>query len=336
MKKISGLLTVVLSLVMIFTLIACAQGGNNTTEPQGAEGRTIGFGLIWRNDQWWKDLEAAADAKAAELGFTLLKHDANLDAQKQVGQLEAMVAQGVDGIMFAPADGNATSAIVADAKEKDIPVITLETILEDPSNITTQFIFDPEGLGYQVGKYAAEFLNENYGGVGKYVVITDPTNNVIFPKGEGFHRAMKEFAPNAEMLTDIDGKSQRETAASATENLLTAHREDLHVFFGAQTEMGIGIAGVLDAQNVDPDQYFVGCEGWWDEEFYDYLVNKGLITAIAITPGVPLGVGALELFADFYNNGTPFPPVVEVDAVIVSTQNVSEHLDEWHRYLAAE
>ena len=315
---------------------AGASGSDGAAAAQASDGlKRIGFGLIWRNDQWWKDLEGAAFAKADTLGFELLAQDANLDAQKQVGQLESFVAQSVDGIFYAPADANATTEVVASAAAKGIPVITLESTIDDNSNLATEIVFDLEQIGYDLGKLAADFMNEKYDGVGKYVVLTDPTNTAIYPLGDGFHAAMKEFCPTAEMLTDVDAKAQRELAATATENLLTAHN-DLYVFFGAQTEMGMGISGVIDAKNLDPEKYFVSSEGWWDGEFYNAMVEKNIMKAMGIKPSVPLGEISLDLFADYFNNGTPFPPRVEVESVIVTTDNVDQHLDEWNRYMESE
>jgi len=308
-------------------------GGAAVQDSDGA--KRIGFGLIWRNDQWWKDLEAAAFALAAEFNFELLAQDANLDAQKQVGQLEAFVAQGVDGIFYAPADANATTDIVAIAASKGIPVITLESTIDDTSNLATEMIFDLDFMGYEIGVMAAEFVNEKYGGEGKWVVLTDPTNTAIYPIGDGFIRAMQEYCPTAEQLTTVDAKAQRELAATKTEDLLTAHK-DLYVIFAAQTEMGIGVAGVIDAKNLDPESIYVGSEGWWDGEFYSYLIDQKIINALAIKPSIPLGEIPLQLFNDYFTNGTPFPPVVELETDIVTQDNVSEYLDLWHRFMESE
>jgi ABC-type sugar transport system substrate-binding protein len=312
---------------------ATTSDGGQVQESDGT--KKIGFGLIWRNDQWWKDLEARAFELAAELNFELLAQDANLDAQKQVGQLEAFVAQSVDAIFFAPADANASTDIVAQAAAKGIPVITIEGTIDDNSNLATEVIFDLEQIGYDLGALAAEWMNDVHGGAGKYVVFNDPTNTAIYPQATGFHKAMKELCPTAEMLTDVDAKAQRELATSAAENLLTAHN-DLYVFFGAQTEMGIGIAGVIDAKNLDAEKYYVSSEGWWDTEFFTYMVEKKIMKSMGVKPSVPLGEISLNLFNDYFTNGTPFPPVVGVDAVIVTTDNYQEHLDEWNKYIASE
>lgn len=288
----------------------------------------VGFGLYYRNDQWWKDLEAASNAKAQELGIDLLVQDGSADANKQVGQIEAFVTQGVDAIMFAPIDGNASTAAVAEAKKKGIAVVTLESTLDDPSNVSTQLIFDQNQAGYDVGKEAADFMNRVHGGKGKYVVITDPSNNVVLPKGDAFAKAMRELCPTAERLTDVNAKCAREPAATAIENLLAAHK-DLYVMFGANTDMGLGIVATLDSKALPSDEYFVGMEGWWSREYYDALVNKKYVKAMCITPGVPLGTTALQLISDNLNKGTAYPPVLEVQAVIVTQANAAQYDQEF-------
>ncbi len=283
----------------------------------------VGFGLYFRNDQWWKDLEAESVKKAKELGIELLVQDGNQDANKQAGQIESFVAQGVDAIMFAPIDGSASTQAVAAAKAKGIAVITLETTLEDTSGITSQLVFDQVQAGYEIGKLAAQFMNDVHGGVGKYVCLTDPTNNVVIPKVEGFAKAMSEFCPTAERIEDVDGKNQRDPSATATENLLVAHN-DLYVIFGGQTDMGLAACGVLDAKGLDASQYFVGAEGWGDEA-YEALTVKKYMKAVCITPGVPLGVTALEAIFANITEGTPYQAIIPVPADIVTAENAKEY-----------
>ena len=351
MRKKTRNLIVILVLVVMSVLIATAcnatqdptappsepatSGDEGAATTDSVVGKKLGFGLIWRNDQWWKDLEAATFELADELGFEVLAQDANLDAQKQVGQLEAFVAQGVDGIFYAPADANATTEVVASAAAKGIPVITLESTIDDNSNLATEIIFDLEQIGYELGKLAAEFMNDKYDGQGKYVVITDKVNTAVYPVGDGFHVAMQEFCPTAEMLTDVDAKSQRELAATSTENLLTAH-DDLYVMFASQTEMGMGIAGVVDAKGLNAADYWVGSEGWWDGEFYSALIDKQIIKAMGIKPSIPLGTTSLNLFYDFFTQGTPFPPLIEIESIIITTENYEDHLEEWNHYMDNE
>jgi len=306
-----------------------AQASSTTTQASATKAKPkVGFGLYYRNDQWWKDLEAASNAKAQELGLDLLVQDGSADANKQTSQIEAFVTQGVDAIMFAPIDGNASTAAVAEAKKKGIPVITLESTLDDPSNVTTQLIFDQYQAGYAVGKEAADFMNKVHGGKGRYVVITDPSNNVVLPKGEAFAKAMKELCPTAERLTDVNAKCAREPAATAMENLLAAYK-DLYVMFGANTDMGLGIVATLDSKALDPSQYFVGMEGWWSGEYYDAMMTKKYVKAMCITPGVPLGTTALQLISDNIKNGTPYPDKQQVPAVIVTQANEAQFDQEF-------
>src|SRR4030042_3878760 len=66
------------------------------------EAPLVGFGMYFYQDQWWKDMKSAAEATAAKVGITLNVADADGDAAKQVGQLEAWIGMGVKGIIYAP------------------------------------------------------------------------------------------------------------------------------------------------------------------------------------------------------------------------------------------
>ena len=134
---------------------------------------------------------------------------------------------------------------------------------------------------------------------------------------------MEELCPTAERVEDVNGKTQREPSATATENLLVAHK-DLYVIFGGQTDMALGAVGVLDAKALDASQYFVGGEGWGDEA-YEALMGKGYMKAVCITPGVPLGVNALQAVADHISNSKEYEPVIKVPADIVTAENAKEY-----------
>jgi len=338
-KKLFNLFAMLLAVVVATTLFV---GCNATQSPidekapdRGAQSPAVeestgadtaikvGFGLYFRNDEWWKDLETESVKEAKELGIELLVQDGSADANKQAGQIEAFVAQGVDAIMFAPIDGSASTQAVADAKAKGIAVITLETTLNDTSAVTSQLVFDPELAGYEVGKLAAEFMNEVHGGKGKYVCLTDPANNVVLPKSVGFAKAMNEFCPTAERIKDLDGKCQRDLASTATENVLLAH-DDLYVIFGAQTDMGLAACGVMEAKGLDASQYFVGAEGWGDEA-YIALTKQKYMKAVCITPGVPLGIAALNAIYANKVQGVPYEAVVLVPADIVTADNADQY-----------
>src|SRR4030043_2002941 len=122
-------LFVVIALVASIGITSCKEKVVAKANPP-----LVGFGMYFYQDQWWKDMKSAAEATAAKVGVTLNVADADGDAAKQVGQLESFIGMGVKGIIYAPVEPEASQSVVAEAKPKGIPVINMESAINDRTN----------------------------------------------------------------------------------------------------------------------------------------------------------------------------------------------------------
>ena len=219
-------LFVVIALVASLGITSCKEKVVAKAEPP-----LVGFGMYFYQDQWWKDMKSAAEAKAAEVGIVLNVADGNGDAAKQVGQLEAFIGMGAKGIIYAPIEPEASQSVVAEAKQKGIPVINIESAINDRTNISCWVQLDQFDGGYQLGKLAGKFINDNYGGTGKALLLVDYSNSVLEDRLKGFKKGLAEVAPKSVIADEQDAACERATAMSVTENVLIAN-PDIAVIFG--------------------------------------------------------------------------------------------------------
>ena len=119
MKKVFVLILV---LVMAVGMFGCGGG----EEPAVDEGATIGLVVSTLNNPFFVDLRDGAQAKADELGATLIVFDSQDDAATEMSNVEDLITQGVDLIMINPTDSDAVGNAVTAANEAGIPVITLD------------------------------------------------------------------------------------------------------------------------------------------------------------------------------------------------------------------
>jgi ribose transport system substrate-binding protein len=121
----------VLSLVLVVALglIAAACGGGSKAKT----GLVIGFtNPIASNDQL-HTLQEAIIARAQALGDKVIALDDNLDVNKQVSDIDQLVAQGVDAIIVFPLDPNAIKPAVQRAEAAGIKTIGINLTLGDTS-----------------------------------------------------------------------------------------------------------------------------------------------------------------------------------------------------------
>jgi ribose transport system substrate-binding protein len=316
------------NLMLIFVAIAVfslvASFGMSGSKEKTSEMPLVGFGMYFYQDQWWKDMKTAAEATAAEVGVKLNVADADGDAAKQVAQLEAFIGMGVDGIIYAPVEPEASQSVVAEAKEKGITVINIESALNDRSNIDCWVQLDQYGFGTLLAGEAAKFIDEHHGGKGKAFLLVDLSNSVLKDRVQGFKDAFAELSPNSVIIDEQDAACERAMALDTTLQVLTAH-PDIAVIFGGNTEMGMGAANALETIGADPEKVAVYTEGW-GAEFRDALVKQGAyMKAYATGPSVPIAEKSVTIMADHLLNGTSLNEIETVEMVLITKDNIDEY-----------
>jgi len=321
-------LMLILVAIAAISLIASFSVSSSKTAASGGEEKKaekplIGFGMYFYQDQWWKDMKTAALETADKMGVRLNVADADGDAAKQVGQLEAFIGMGVDGIIYAPVEPEASQSVVAEAKKKGIPVINIESALNDRTNIDCWVQLDQYGFGTMLAQEAAKFIDKNYGGKGKAFLLVDYSNSVLRDRVQGFKDAFAELSPKSVIVDEQDAHCERAFALDTTLQVLTAH-PDIAVIFGGNTEMGMGAANALATIGANPAKVAVYTEGW-GAEFYDALVNEpAYMKAYATGPSVPIAVKSVTIMADYLLNGTPLNEIETVEMQLITKDNIDE------------
>jgi len=286
--------------------------------------KQVALGMYFRRDEWWQDLESTAKETAEENGLEFFVADADGDSARQLQQIETFVSQGVGAIVYAPVDVSATTDIVAEANDKGIAVICIELCLEDLTNIDAWVQFDQVKAGYDLAVLAGTFLNENYGGEGKVAVLWEPGNQVHQLRYEGWKAGLAETAPNAVLVAEQDGKSNRDISFSIAENILTAN-PDTVIWYPMVEEMAFGVIAALDGAGIDPATVAVYTEGWGQETLDNMAGAKPYLKGAVITPSTILARASVQAAADFLNNGTPFTFEMNLGSDLVTTENAVEY-----------
>ena len=204
MKKV---LAFVLSMAMVFALVAC--GGNNSTTnngttgnnastndgttDDGASGEGMNISVLYYNysDAFISNVRNEMDAKWAEMGITANNQDGQTNAGTQLDQVNTAIANGAQALVVNAVEASAdetTQAIVDAAKNANIPVIFFNREVSDAVvNSYEQAAFvgtDPAEAGHMQGELIGNYLIENYDavdlngdGVISYVMFKGQENN---------------------------------------------------------------------------------------------------------------------------------------------------------------
>lgn len=239
MKKVCVFLLV---LILAFGMIAC--GGAAEEEPAAEEGATIGLVLSTLNNPFFVDLRDGAQAKADELGATLVVFDSQDDSATEMSNVEDLITQGVDLIMINPTDSDAVGNAVAAANAAGIPVVTL-----DRSANAGEVVAHIASDNVAGGKMAGEFIVEQLGGAGKVVELEGiPGASAARDRGEGFNVAIAES--DIEVVAKQTANFDRAEGLSVMENILQAQPE-INAVFAHNDEMALGALEAIKASGRD-------------------------------------------------------------------------------------
>ena len=231
-----------LALVLAVGLAGCSTGG---TDNGGGEGEyTIGLVVSTLNNPFFVDLRDGAQAKADELGASLIVLDSQDDAATELSNVEDLVNQGVDLIMINPTDSDAVGSAVAAANGAGIPVVTL-----DRSANSGEVVAHIASDNVAGGEMAGEFIVEQLGGAGKVVELEGiPGASAARERGEGFNAALE--GTDLEVVARQTANFDRAEGLSVMENILQSQAE-IDAVFAHNDEMALGALEAIKASGRD-------------------------------------------------------------------------------------
>lgn len=118
--------------VSLFLMIALLVTFGATVTTAQAD-TTICFAFQDLETEFWVAGYQAITETLREQGVTVLEYNANEDPNRQQEQVRECIAQGVDGIIIIPQDGDSAVTIVNEAQAADIPI----AVFNRPPNDTS-------------------------------------------------------------------------------------------------------------------------------------------------------------------------------------------------------
>jgi ribose transport system substrate-binding protein len=165
---------------------------------------------------FWQSIRAGAERAGKELGVEIiwrgpLRED---DRDSQVSEVEGFISRGVSGIVLAPLDETALQGPVADAKQRNIPVVIFDSGLK--GNDYVSFVATDNLKGGELG---GDRLAEAMNGKGKVILLRYAEGHDSTAKREqGFLDALKKqggievVSSNQYVGADVEGAYKRAEA----------------------------------------------------------------------------------------------------------------------------
>ena len=241
-------------------------GTEDTDEEAGEETGSTGGGLVGvamptKDLQRWNQDGSNMEAQLKEAGYEVDIQYASNDIATQVSQIENMIAGGCELLVIACIDGDSLGTVLAQAKEKDIPVIAYDRLIMNSDAVTYYATFDNYMVGTKQGEYIVEALDlENAEGPFNLEIFTgDPGDNnarffyggaidVLNPYIESGKLVVKSGQKDFETVATANWDSA--TAQSRMENILASYYADgtkLDVVLCSNDSTALGVENAIEA-----------------------------------------------------------------------------------------
>ncbi|MCI9478482.1 MAG: substrate-binding domain-containing protein [Lachnospiraceae bacterium] len=373
------LLSMVLAFVLVFAAGCGKSGGEGAAEPadnapaaEGAEAPeesgtedaagenfSVGFALRTANGSYYAAIGEVVKAKCEELGWECTILDANNDTTKELENMESLAASGVDLIFLDCVDPSAATASQKVAADAGIPLINLDSGVDDMSMQITTVYSNNEQNGLEVGKYyaatladdfeiSAVMLSGNTGSIagtqrrdGMFAGIimerTGCTEEEAWTAAEEMEASLVSTgkASNADAKFTITGQGWGnwtiDEGLIAAEDLITAN-PSLNLIMGENDPMLIGALTALDNAGITYGaegtvQLISAADG--SKDGYD-RVKAGDIMAIGENSPSKIGELGVEIAKDILVNGASpdsYEDITMTEAVAVTADNVEERYE---------
>lgn len=366
-KEMKKLLSILLSAAMLLSVATGCSSKEKGSSSSGKDAQSasndkdisVGVALRTTNGTYYAFIGEGIKAECEKLGWEVTILDANLDTAKELENMETLVAAGVDLIFLDCVDPVAATASQRVAADAGIPVINVDSAVDDMSMQVTTIYSDNVENGYVVGSYYAEtlapedeisaiLLSGNTGSIAGQQRRMGQMAGIVMTRTGCTKEEAWAVAEDMESQIVTTGKASYEKAKftitgqgwgnwnvdeglTAAEDLITAN-PNVNLVIAENDNMLLGALTALDNANITYGtdgvvKLISAADG--SKPGYDAL-KEGKILAIGENSPVKVGQKGVEIAIAILNDGVDpesYEDITMTQAVAVTKDNVDEHYE---------
>jgi len=279
--------------------------------------KKLGLAVANLQANFFNQIKQSVEAYAKEKGIEVITVDAKGDSATQVSQVQDLLTQGIDALIYIPAGATAASVPTKTAKAAGVPVINVDRNAEGAPGDT--FIATDS---VSSAKQVCDYIAKQAGGKGEMIIIhgqKGTTPEVDRSKGCG--EALANYS-DIKVVGELwsEGWHQDE-GFKLTQDLLQAHPQ-VSIIFAQADALALGAAQAVKVANTGSKVWVGGFDG--DTAALTALKNGVFdVTATQQTQGM----GRMSVDAAIKIVGGESLPAVQLqDATLTTKDNVDQFI----------
>ena len=271
----------------------------------------------------WRVIQTESVNNALEAaGYKVIYTDAQNSTQKQVADVEDILAQNPDILVLSPREEDGLVPAIEAAKAAGVPVILLDRKVKgEVGEDYVTFI----GSDYEsAGKAVAEWLIEEFDGTCNIIEISGTAGaTATIERSNGFRKGL-EGQDGMVILASQTGDMKRVEAQKAMENMLQAHGDSIDAVFCQSDEMAYGVVQALNINGIAPGTIKI-CTMDGLKDTLDAIVAGDITMSMYNNPD--FGKVTVETIEKLVS-GETVDPWVKVENVVFDITNAEASLAE--------
>ena len=280
-----------------------------------ASGRLFGVTVQTMNNPFFLDLEHGLKSVIEAHGDRLVTLDAQFNSLKQKNDISDLLQQQPAALFLNAVNWEGVRGSLIEAKRKNVPVIIVDSPVNDPDLVLCQVASD----NLEAGRLAAEALAK-VKPQARIVILHHSVNKACIDRVEGF-KAVVATHPEMTILDTQEGKGTTEGGRPVTRDLL-GRFPDLDAVFPINDPCALGAISAIESAGKLGKVTVVTVDG--SREAIAAIQSGKLLSSSAQFPR-QIGRVAAETFYDHFA-GKPVPKDIAIPVKLITKENAEEFL----------
>lgn len=298
----------------------CGNNSDTGTTTSGDADAEIQLGYVpsTMNNPFWQAILDGVNEEIEGKGVAVQTVDPQADQSKMNDMVGDLIASGVDAIILGPYDTTGVQPALQAAADANIPVINIDTPVDDLDLVETVVASDNQKAGALVAEDMMDKLDKG----SDVAVINCPAGQACIQRLEGFKEKAGDYF---NIVQELDGKGELATSLTLAEDILQSN-PNLKAIFGVNDPMALGAVQALAAHPEMSDVLVYGVDGSPDGKV---AIKDGTMTGTGAQSPNKIGHEAAKAALDVLD-GKEVEKNIVVDTFLVTKDNVDEYgTDGW-------
>lgn len=282
----------------------------------------IAFSVPGMNFPFFVHMVKQAQDEATKIGgIELIVLDGQDKTEKQIADLEQMIAEKVDGIIISPRTSDGLAPAVQEVIDAGIPVVTIDRQVagDTAKNILAHVGADNVKGGEAQGELIKKLFPN---GAKIFNLQGTPGASPAIDRNKGLHNVIDPVKDTYNIIFEQTANFNRNDGLTVSENGLSAQDTPPDVISAANDDMALGVVETLKSRNLIGKVAVIGFDAL--PEALLSVKNGELTGTVEQFPGGQARQ-ALQIAVEFLRNGNkPAQQLNFLTPMIITQDNLSE------------